>query len=659
MDFSLPRLMAAWEQVRTKTKAAGVDGITTELFAGVVLDELRQLQRQLRRENYRASPAKGFRLKKKSGGYRLIGIPTVRDRIIQRLILQLLYPFLEEVFSDSSYAYRPGLGVHSAIDHASQLYKPQPTWVIRADISKFFDNLSHPLLLTYLERLMIEPVMVRLVSQQLKSGIVVDRRRRQLHQGVLQGGILSGALANLYLSEFDHLCLETGINLVRYGDDFVVITGGLLEATRILNLIGHWLADIHLELQPDKTQIIPPHGQFTFLGYQFKAGEVIAPESKNPSHPHKKSKKGKKAPVESKPPRVCTIVKHKQLKKSSSVEYWSESMTTLYITEQGAYLKVRHQQFQVYYNRELRISIPVNRVSHIMLFGCCNLSHGAVNLALRRRIPVMFLSRQGRYFGRLQTEGMAEVEYLAKQVNHSLDYEFVLRQAKSIVEAKLRNYRKLLQRFNRSRRLDEVTKVIENLVVWISRVPTAESREILLGYEGEGSRIYFQGLAALVPEPFLFSKRTRRPPTDPINAMLGLGYTLLFHNLYSLVQGVGLHPHFGNLHVPRKDHPALVSDLVEEFRALVVDSLVIYLVNAHHFQLEDFTPPDERGGVYLHPDALKKFLRYWEERLQTEVVHPHTKHKVNYHRCLELQIWEYINVLMEEKDVYQPMGWEK
>jgi CRISPR-associated protein Cas1 len=126
-----------------------------------------------------------------------------------------------------------------------------------------------------------------------------------------------------------------------------------------------------------------------------------------------------------------------------------------------------------------------------------------------------------------------------------------------------------------------------------------------------------------------------------------------------MVEGVGLHTHFGNLHTPQQNRPSLVCDLVEEFRAPVVDSLVAYLINSNIFTPEDFTPPDERGGVYLHPDALKKFLKHWEERLQQEVTHPHTGYKVSNRRCFELQVWEYVAALMGEREVYRAMRWEK
>ncbi len=192
----------------------------------------------------------------------------------------------------------------------------------------------------------------------------------------------------------------------------------------------------------------------------------------------------------------------------------------------------------------------------------------------------------------------------------------------------------------------------------LAKIEGVETLESLLGHEGNGSRIYFQALGALVQEPFAFEKRTRRPPQDPVNSLLSLGYTLLHQNLHSLILAVGLHSHFGNLHVPRDNHPALVSDLIEEFRAPVVDSFVMYLVNSSIFTPEDFTPPDNRGGVYLHSGALKKYLKHWQDKLSLETTHPHTGQTVSYYRCFELQVWEYISCLMGERDTYRPMKWK-
>lgn len=671
MEFTSELLWAAWLQVRKGSRSAGIDGMTVDLFTGIADRQLQILQSQLQREFYQPDPAKGFYMSKASGGKRLIGISTVRDRVVSRLLLDELYWPLEEVFLNCSYAYRPGRGIQVAVRHLYSYYQFQPSWILKADIEKFFDSLEWPLLLTYLEKLRLEPIVLQLIEQQLAAGIVIGGRPFYPRKGVLPGAILSGALANLYLSEFDRLCLSRGLNLVRYGDDFAIACSDWMGANRALEQVNTWLGNYYLHIQPEKTRIYAPDEEFTFLGYQFRNGEVFAPpppvslrRMRDSGTPRMQTAQ-RKAPIVFGPPLACDLsVKVIKFPRANSEHFWRDPMTTLYITDQGSYLNVYNQQFQVFYQRELRIKVPAARVSHIILFGCCNLSHGAVSCALHRRIPILYLSQRGRYFGRLQTEGLAKVEYLGQQVLLSLDPVLTRRQAEAIVRAKLHNSRILLMRLNRRRKSKDadssrVLEAIQMLEMLVEHLPLADDLDALRGYEGKGATVYFQALGSLFTGPFIFEKRTKRPPIDPVNSLLSLGYTLLSQNVYSFVEAMGLHPHFGNLHVPRDNHPALVSDLMEEFRAQLVDSLVVYLINSQIFVPEDFTPPDERGGVYLHPYALKKFLKHWEEKLLSELTHPHTGLKVSFRRCLELQVREYIASLMGEVLVYRPMLWDK
>lgn len=658
MKLHAEQLATAWELVRRGSQAAGIDGITIELFAGIAREQIRILAKQLQWERYQASPAKGFYLSKKSGGQRLIGIPTVSDRIVQRYLLQAIYPKLDQTLSDVAYAYRPGYSTHLAVAHVLEFYRQQPVWVLKTDIQQFFDRLSWSLLLHHLEQMRLPPLLVRLIEQQLKSGIVLDHRHVRTNQGVLQGGVLSGALANLYLSEFDRRCLAAGLLLVRYGDDCLVVCPSLAAANRALALMQGWLADLYLTLQPEKTQIFAPDESFIFLGYHFAAGNAALPERAGAETT--KASKPRTGVSGGRPPQVCSLVKvPRSIRSFKPDSYWSEPMTTLYVTDQGAYVRVQHKQFQVYHEDTLKISVPVNRVTHIVLFGCSNLSHGAVSLCLQHKIPVLYLSSKGRYFGQLQTTGQAQVRYLILQVQRSFDPAFVQNQARAIVLAKLHNSRVLLQRLNRRRKTAVATQAIADLAQLITQAAAADSVEALLGYEGQGAALYFQAFATLLKGSFEFERRTRRPPTDPVNSLLSLGYTLLSQNIHSMLEVSGLHTHFGNLHTPRENHPALVSDLIEEFRALVVDSLVAYLINSNIFKPEDFTPPDERGGVYLHPDGLKRFLKHWEGRLLTNIAHPHTGYKVNHWRIFELQVWEYIACLTGDREVYRPMRWDK
>ena len=657
MEFDLEHLYSSWEMVRRRSQAAGIDGVTPELFVGDVSQQLKRLQRQLRGDRYGVSPAKGFYLPKKDGGSRLIGISTVRDRIVQRFLLQGLYPALEDALSPSVHSYRLGYSIYTAVSQVAEQYGQKPLWVVKADVQQFFDQLRWPLLLTQLEGLTVDPVLVRLVEQQLKAGILVSGQRVSSSKGVLQGSALSGALANLYLNQFDRQCREVGIGLVRYGDDCLAMFDSWMQAHRAVLWMEDWLADLYLTFSPDKTRIIAPQDAFTFLGHRFCDGVIETPVIKRVGAAQPKMA----VQVYVGRPKVCSIARPEasKVKRSKKKDFWKDGMSTLYISEQGAYLKVQQQQFKVFQKEDLLCTVPVNQVSHVVLFGSCNVSHGAVSLALLRRIPILYLSQKGKYFGRLETSGQAQVKYLTRQVLCSEKPGFAVAQSRAIIAAKLHNSRILLMRLNRRRKVAESGKAIASLKDLIAKLPDCDSVDVLRGYEGQGAHVYFEALALFFNGTFAFEKRTRRPPTDPVNSLLSLGYTLLSQNMHSMVEAVGLHSHFGNLHVPRNHHPALVSDLIEEFRALVVDSFVAYLINSNIFTPEDFTPPDEKGGVYLHPYALKKFLKHWEQRLHTETTHPQTGHKVTYRRCLELQVWEYVACLMGEKEVYQPMMWSK
>ena len=334
-------------------------------------------------------------------------------------------------------------------------------------------------------------------------------------------------------------------------------------------------------------------------------------------------------------------------------------MSTLYIVESGSALRVKHQQFCVFRQKELLFKVPVLEIENIVLFGYCHLSYGAMQTALYRQIPITYYSDKGYYLGCFNFKSQPKVKYLKEQVKQAENDLFVRQQAEIIVKAKLHNSRILLMRMNRRRRNQTTEKAIEKLKTIIKCLDTHSSLESIRGYEGQGANIYFQGLSGLFTGEFVFKQRISRPPTDPINSLLGYGYTLLAQHLISTIQLAGLHTDFGNLHTTRDNHPALVLDLMEEFRAQVVDSLVVYLVNKKIFAAVDFTLPGNNGAVYLKQDSLKIFLKHWSEKLATELTHPLTQRKVSLRVCLELQVKEYISCLMETTSQYRPMLWQK
>jgi CRISPR-associated protein Cas1 len=188
------------------------------------------------------------------------------------------------------------------------------------------------------------------------------------------------------------------------------------------------------------------------------------------------------------------------------------------------------------------------------------------------------------------------------------------------------------------------------------KAQSATTLDELRGYEGTSSAEYFRVFGLLLDDSFDFEKRIKHPPTDPVNALLSFGYTLLFQNIYSLVESHGLHPYCGHLHALRDGHPALVSDLIEEFRAPVVDSLVVYLINSHIIKPEHF---EKNNGAQkpclLTNEARKTFVAQFENKMLTTLNHPQTNYTVDYRRLIALQITELAQCIRGERESYRPM----
>jgi len=215
----------------------------------------------------------------------------------------------------------------------------------------------------------------------------------------------------------------------------------------------------------------------------------------------------------------------------------------------------------------------------------------------------------------------------------------------------LRNERTLARRLCRSRKVDPAP--IEELTRAIRRVDEEADMESLRGLEGTGTRAYFRVLRGALRQEWSFEKRTRRPPGDPINALLSLGYTLLTQNMMTALEVVGLDPYDGFFHADKYGRPALALDLIEEFRSIVVDSVILTVVNKRMLTPNDFRPGPE-GGVVLSRSGLRVFLAQYSARLETEVIHPSVGRRLTYRKCFEVQARILREVIEGKRERYLP-----
>lgn len=265
----MSNLERAWKKVRSNRGAGGVDRQTIANFAEGEEKHLKELHRLLRAKQYRPQALRRVYIPKGNGEERPLGIPAVRDRVVQQALLNILEPIFEPLFHEHSYGFRPGRSTHQAIAQVRRALSEGKEWVIDVDVRKYFDSVNHELLLDAVNEEVSDGSVLRLLREFLESGVMQDGVWRETEEGTPQGGVISPLLANIYLNRFDWKMAQGGYEVVRYADDFVVLCRSKEEAEGAYKHIRHIIEDeLRLQIHPDKTRILyHKEGAFDFLGF--------------------------------------------------------------------------------------------------------------------------------------------------------------------------------------------------------------------------------------------------------------------------------------------------------------------------------------------------------------------------------------------------------
>ena len=330
----------------------------------------------------------------------------------------------------------------------------------------------------------------------------------------------------------------------------------------------------------------------------------------------------------------------------------SDDKLPLYVQDQGARITLDGDCLIVKGRKTPCTQARLPNTSHVALYGNVQITAQALRALLERNVPVSFLSYGGWYYGRATGFDSKNVELRLAQHRAATDPAFCLRMARGLVASKARNCRTLLRR-NHAEPPPVVLSELEQLA---RKAEQAVALDALLGLEGTAARSYFgaftgmlKGDAAL-SGAFDLDGRNRRPPKDPINALLSFVYSLLTKDFALALSAAGLDPLLGFYHQPRFGRPALALDLMEEFRPIVADSVVIGALNGGSFGPEDFlTHP---SGVAMRPAARKRLLFAYERRMDQLIAHPVFGYRISYRRVLEVQARLLGRCLLGEIDEY-------
>ncbi len=272
--YAKGNLSAAARKVIANKGSAGVDRVTVEIFEKHLDANIERLHEELRQGRYEPQAIRRTYIPKSgSKELRPLGIPTVRDRVVQKALNNAIEPIFEREFAERSYGFRPGRGCKDALREVARWLDESRLWVVDADLKSYFDTIPHDRLMTLVGQRVADGKVLELIAAYLRQRILEEGREWSPETGTPQGAVLSPLLANVYLNPLDHLMQQGGFKMARYADDFVVLCGDEAEAQRALDTIRQWVEQAGLTLHPTKTRVVDMNqlGQgFDFLGYRFE-----------------------------------------------------------------------------------------------------------------------------------------------------------------------------------------------------------------------------------------------------------------------------------------------------------------------------------------------------------------------------------------------------
>src|SRR5258708_1583259 len=270
-------LEMAWEKVKAKRGSGGVDGQNLEAFEAQLDQQLDRLQGELKEDAYQPQPVRQHPIQKrdKPGEYRMLGIPTIYDRVCQQALLNRLEPIFEPVFDDASFGYRRGRSTKDAMRKIWKEIQSGSEWIVDADLRDFFGSVDHEKLLTLVAQRVADGRVLRLIQAMLKAGSYGKGRLFPTERGTPQGGVVSPTLSNILLTPLDREMRLRGYQLTRYADDWGVTCKSAAEARAAINAAGRILKQLGVELHSQQTRIVHFRYGFEFLGYKIKRGKKL------------------------------------------------------------------------------------------------------------------------------------------------------------------------------------------------------------------------------------------------------------------------------------------------------------------------------------------------------------------------------------------------
>jgi len=552
---------------------------------------------RLLREPFTPLPLDAF-VSHDSGKERLLTVPRAGDRLLEEALVPTLRRAMASRLRPSVHGYRAGRSTFTAAAAFSTALARGFVYVATLDIARFYDSIDRARLHDALTR-WFDARVVALLDALLAAPVMLRGHRMTSERGIPLGRPVSPLVANLYLVDLDDALatpdLADRVVYLRYADDLLVAARSPEDRARAVDRIRAALAALDLTLRDDKTALCTYDGTpIVYLGHAVAAdgvyervGDARLARIVQTERPEASTEGSTKTDPDDAQPNTRT--------------------QTLYVTENGLYLKIAQGMIVVMRGEQNVREVALHRVDRVMILSSVSFSSAFMASCIESRIPVLFFVGKGAAFGSLVSGGMPNPLRLRAQYDLAREPARRMALARSLVEAKIRAMTRRLTGDGRT------LPMRERMAGAQAKLAEAGGPDVLRGLEGEATRAYYEGFALRIkPEGFAFKGRSRRPPKDPINSLMSFAYSLIFSEMQTALLAHGLDPSPALLHEIDRNHPALASDLIEPYRALIADTFVLSIVNNQQVDaLKGFQRQGD-GAVYMTRETRRDVLDAYE-----------------------------------------------
>lgn len=587
--LSEENLLEAMESFEGKRDSCGTDGVKLSALGEYWEANGEKIKKAILEGKYRMGLVQQHEIMNAKGKKRTISLMNTVDRFIYRALMQEMAKEWAPKFSEHSYAYQEHKGIKNAVEKAAEYMEDGYEWCVEIDIQHFFDNIDHSILLEKVRGVINDEQVTELIIAYSNCTVVDDHMYYRREKGILQGGPLSPLLSNIYMDELDHYMESKDYKFCRFGDDINIYCQSYEEAfEQSKDVREHLTEKEELPLNTEKTGIYKALNR-KYLGYRFE-------------------KKDEKVIVKRENKAYRTVYRDWYTTGIQRIDRNYHLINEGILTKRDFSLLFEGKNGKKY--------IPVETTDSLYIYSNVIFSGKFFEFVNEKGLNVNMINRYGEKIGGFVPQNSRRnIKTELKQLRLYDDEKQRLELARKLELASVSNLRANLRYYKRRKEDEKLGTAVDGLSKLIQQLNEAKSVTQLMTVEAQARQKYYHCFNWILDDPdFIFEKRTRRPPEDPLNAMISFGNTLLYQRIANEINRTALDIRIGIVHAAGKRPESLNLDLADLFKPILVDRTIFTLVNRKMLSAEDFVEV-EKNGIYLSKSGKKQFIKEFEQKL--------------------------------------------